>query len=624
MKRVLLGSFLVLALTACGGGGDTDTKPDGPRSSAVPDNNLGAFVAGLNDDGDFSGVQFAGTTPAAAQADYRRIVAGMVGLKPSVTASGTKLTWSWPLRGGTWTYTTTVTADGPDGPITWSPAVVSDTLTDPKAALKAVTVAPQRGDIMGAGGHALVTNRPVVVYGIDKTRVAKPAKAVRSARRLAQRLGIDADAYAKSVQAAGPRQFVEAITYRVAEAPLSKAAVAAIPGAVATRTDAPLAPTKAFAAPILGSVGPVTAEMVKKEPTTYHAGDTAGISGLEARYDDQLRGTPGMVVDRVAGDGTITQIFNTAPVDGKPLTTTLNLKLQTLAEQLLSGVKPASALVALRPSTGDILAAANGPGNGGLNLATYGRMPPGSTFKTVDSLAFLRGGMTPGSTVPCTTEITVDGKRFTNDSDYPSGATGNVSLATAIANSCNTAVISQRGKVSDQELASAAASLGFGTDHDTGFPAYFGQVPSAASETEKAADMIGQGKVLASPMVMASVIGAIQSGTSTVPRLIAGTDVKASGTPLSASEKASLKEIFRAVVTRGTGHGLADIPGKPIIAKTGTAEFDRDGKRLTHAWMIAAQGDLAVAVYIDEGVTGAETAGPIVEGFLRGAAKQVH
>ena len=77
--------------------------------------------------------------------------------------------------------------------------------------------------------------------------------------------------------------------------------------------------------------------------------------------------------------------------------------------------------------------------------------------------------------------------------------------------------------------------------------------------------------------------------------------------------------IFRDVVTNGTGAGLADVPGKPVIAKTGTAEFDRNGKRLTHAWMIAAQGDLAVAVYVDEGKTGAATAGPILEGFLRGA-----
>ena len=51
-----------------------------------------------------------------------------------------------------------------------------------------------------------------------------------------------------------------------------------------------------------------------------------------------------------------------------------------------------------------------------------------------------------------------------------------------------------------------------GVDHDLGFPAYFGNVVPPAGETEKAADLIGQGKILASPMVMATVIASIQSG----------------------------------------------------------------------------------------------------------------
>lgn len=75
--------------------------------------------------------------------------------------------------------------------------------------------------------------------------------------------------------------------------------------------------------------------------------------------------------------------------------------------------------------------------------------------------------------------------------------------------------------------------------------------------------------------------------------------------------------MLRAVVVSGSGRGLADIPGPPVIAKTGTAEFDREGKRLTHAWMVAAQGDLAVAVFVDVGDSGSRTAGPILEEFLR-------
>ena len=62
--------------------------------------------------------------------------------------------------------------------------------------------------------------------------------------------------------------------------------------------------------------------------------------------------------------------------------------------------------------------------------------------------------------------------------------------------------------------------------------------------------------------------------------------------------------MLRGVVTGGSGSGLADVPGPPVIAKTGTAEFERDGAILTHAWMIAAQGDLAVAVFVEEGVSG--------------------
>jgi cell division protein FtsI/penicillin-binding protein 2 len=65
--------------------------------------------------------------------------------------------------------------------------------------------------------------------------------------------------------------------------------------------------------------------------------------------------------------------------------------------------------------------------------------------------------------------------------------------------------------------------------------------------------------------------------------------------------------------------GLKSVPGAPVIAKTGTAEFMQNGKTRVHAWMVAAQGDLAVAVFVDTGSSGADTAGPIVKKFLIGA-----
>ena len=171
------------------------------------------------------------------------------------------------------------------------------------------------------------------------------------------------------------------------------------------------------------------------------------------------------------------------------------------------------------------------------------------------------------------------------------------------------------------DLADAAATLGLGIDHDLGFPAYFGQVPTPETETEAAADLIGQGTVLASPMVMATVMASIQAGQhGRAPPDRAGRRRRAPTPPRRCPAEAdALRSMLRTVVTSGSGSGLLDVPGPPVIAKTGTAEFDLDGKRLLHAWMVAAQGDLAVAVYVDVGQSGSRTAGPILEAFLRAA-----
>ena len=126
--------------------------------------------------------------------------------------------------------------------------------------------------------------------------------------------------------------------------------------------------------------------------------------------------------------------------------------------------------MAIRPSTGDLVAVASGPGSKGYNTATFGRYAPGSTFKVVSALALLRAGLTPQSRVSCPPTTVVDGKRFKNYDDYPSSGLGEISFEDALANSCNTAFIGQRDKLGPKSLAEAAAALGLGVDHDTGFP----------------------------------------------------------------------------------------------------------------------------------------------------------
>ena len=629
--RVAVTGTLVAGLVAVGGcnvlgGGPSADDAAGRLAKALSSGHLGT-------------VRFQGGT-STAQHDFTDLVGGLAAAPrtvkvDSVTTQGStataRLSYTWRLAGASkpWTYRTTARFHRTSS--AWTP-VWGPTLVHPQLRRGGhLTLSHQfggRADILGAHGVHLVTDRPVVRFGIDKAKL--PASREQStARGLAQTLDVDATSYAKRVEAAGPKAFVEALVLRVADArPLLARGVGDRPGVDVIRGEMPLGPTREFARALLGTVGPVSAEIVKASKGVYSAGDEAGLSGLEARYDEQLRGTPGVTVAAVAGGGSSRTLFHTDPVPGKPLRTTLDLHLQSLAEQALSGVGPASSLVAVRPSTGALLAAANGPGSKGYPTATLGRYAPGSTFKVVSSLALLRSGLGPASTMSCPPTTTVSGKRFKNYSDYPPSGIGRISLSTAVANSCNTAFVNERDAVSQADIADAAAALGLGVDHDTGFPSFFGSVPASENQaggtTGHAASMIGQGRVLASPMAMAAVAASVRAGHRVVPSLLPqvrtdGGHVEKPSHPLTGHEAAQLRGLMRGVVTRGSGVFLASVPGPPVLAKTGTAEFGDTPPLKTHAWMIAVHGDLAVAVFVDVGESGSGTAGPILDRFLRGA-----
>ncbi|MEJ7796293.1 MAG: penicillin-binding transpeptidase domain-containing protein [Nocardioides sp.] len=622
LPTLLPGLAVVLALGACSNPLEQDSGPD-PEPVAT------ALADGLAA-GDLTDVTFTGDAGAAKE--YDAIAEGMGELSPTVavaevsepdeageTATAT-LGWSWPVSEQDWTYTAEATLTLVDGAwaVEWEPAIVEPSLR-PGGALDLTGVTAGRGEILGAGGQPLVTDRPVTRFGIDKSAVPA-ASATESARALAALVDIDVASYVERVEASGEEAFVEAIVLRREDVPVELGSgYPRIKGALAIRDTLPLAPTREFAAPILGTVGEPTAEMIEEDPERYALGQQVGLSGLQLRYDEQLVGTPGVVVNRVSSDGQEKELFGEDAAPGQPLELTLDPGLQVSAERLLASVGPASALVAIKPSTGAIVAAANGPGTDGYNMATFGLFAPGSTFKSVSSLALLRAGLTPDGATQCTNSIVVDGKRFENYDDYPSSGIGSIPFRTALANSCNTAFIDERTRLDGTGLGDAAASLGMGVDHDLGFPAYFGSVPPATSETEAAADMIGQGKVLASPMTMATVIASVQAGSTVLPTLIPAYDVEQADVPaLESGEATTLREMLRGVVTSGSGALLADVPGAPVIAKTGTAEYVAgNGQLRTHAWMIAAQGDLAVAVFVRDGQSGSSTAGPILEAFLR-------
>ena len=130
----------------------------------------------------------------------------------------------------------------------------------------------------------------------------------------------------------------------------------------------------------------------------------------------------------------------------------------------------------------------------------------------------------------------------------------------------------------------------------------------------RAAAMIGQDRITATPLAMAGVAAAVADGRWRRPRLVASDRAQA-GPALPGREVATLRTLMREVVTRGSGTALASVPGE-AAGKTGTAEFGGGDPPETHAWSIAYRGDLALAVLVERGRSGGSVAAPLAAKFF--------
>lgn len=139
-------------------------------------------------------------------------------------------------------------------------------------------------------------------------------------------------------------------------------------------------------------------------------------------------------------------------------------------------------------------------------------------------------------------------------------------------------------------------------------------------QDSEAAATIGQGRVLASPAAMAQLAATIARGSWAAPRLVL--QPTPTGSPPAAQPDgerlAAVRDLMRGVVEGGTASALADVPGPPVHAKTGTAEDGTESPPRTHAWVIGFSGDLAFAVLVEDGSSGGAAAVPVAEAFLRG------
>ncbi|MFG2799528.1 penicillin-binding transpeptidase domain-containing protein [Streptomyces pseudovenezuelae] len=342
------------------------------------------------------------------------------------------------------------------------------------------------------------------------------------------------------------------------------------------------------------------------------------LDGLREKYGKKAGGKAGIElrVIRAKGskssDKTLVELSKGTP---GTVRTTLNPKLQAAAEaQVAKQAK--SSVVVLRPSTGEILAVANA--GHGFNTAFQGSLAPGSTMKVVTSSLLIEKDLASADKPhPCPKYVTYGGWKFQNDDKFEiKGGTFKASFA----RSCNTAFISQAGKLDNDSLTKQAQQV-FGLSMNNwaiGVPSFDGSVP-VQSAAQKAASLIGQGGVRMNPLNMASVSATIESGTFRQPYLVSPSvdhrTLATASRTMSSGTLSQLRELMAYTAGYGTAaEAMSGVYGN-VGAKTGSAEVD--GQKKPNGWFTAYRGDLAAAGVVQAGGHGGDTAGPIVAALLK-------
>ncbi|MER5216743.1 penicillin-binding transpeptidase domain-containing protein [Streptomyces sp. NPDC002838] len=345
------------------------------------------------------------------------------------------------------------------------------------------------------------------------------------------------------------------------------------------------------------------------------------LDGLREKYGKTAGGKAGVELRVIRGksaksaessDKTLLELSKGTPGTVK---TTLDPALQAAAENQVAK-KARSSVVVLRPSTGEILAAANA--SKGFNVAFQGSLAPGSTMKVITSSLLIEKGLASADkTHPCPKYFTYGGWKFQNDDKFE---IKDGTFKASFARSCNTAFISQAPELKNDDLTKQAQQVfGLGLNNwAIGVPSFDGAVP-VQSQAQMAASLIGQGAVRMNPLNMASVSATVQAGTFHQPYLVSPSvdnrKLATASRTMSATALSQLRELMSYTAAYGTAaEAMSGVTGN-VGAKTGSAEVD--GQKKPNGWFTAYRGDLAAAGVVQQGGHGGETAGPIVAALLK-------
>ena len=336
-----------------------------------------------------------------------------------------------------------------------------------------------------------------------------------------------------------------------------RAAIQARDGTIIAQGEQRLSELGPIASEIAGRLGPAPPE--REEELARRGvpeGTPVGLTGLERTFDERLAGKPGGTLRAGAR-----VLARSEPAAGAAVRTTIDPKVQEAAVNALAG--RFGGIAVMRPRDGEVLALAG--------IAYSAPQPPGSTFKIVTLAGLLDAGVVErNAKFPVETKTTLEGVELENANGEACGG----SLRASFAESCNSVFAPLGADLGAERLVATAEKFGF--NEAPGLPgAARSTIPAAAEVGDDLAvgsTAIGQGKVLATPLLMADVASAIaQGGRRPKPTLLKGAGGVA-GRATTPETARFIARAMRSVVTDGTGIGAA-VPGVKVAGKTGTAEL---------------------------------------------------
>ncbi|WP_344899665.1 penicillin-binding transpeptidase domain-containing protein [Actinomadura meridiana] len=480
--------------------------------------------------------------------------------------------------------------------IIWSPSIIHTKLK-PGQRLAVVTEVPERAPITDSQGRPMLREVGAYMAGVFPGQLADPQKTLTVLAKQTKIDGgrrLDAERLLGRVQSAPPQDFLPLLTLQVPTHNKLIQRLKHVPGIEFRAVRAPIAP--AYAPELVGSLGPATADRLQQVGAPYQPGDTIGVSGIQLLQQRRLAGTPTIRVVAQDETGRNTEELRSWPGQ-KPqeVQTTLDPGYQQRADFALRDVPSPASMVMTQPSTGAVLAVSN-HGTGGRNLAFEGSYPPGLTFGIVSAEAlFSKAGMNQTTETTCPSSVTIGGTTFTNKARKDSN------FATHFAASCKTTLAQLSTKLDAQTLLKEAGQFGIGQSWGLTVPAFNGSIPTPANDGEKAAAMIGEGRVRVSPLAMALVAATAQNGSWRPPYVLKDVPKAPGQTPppqyLQAEPVASLKKVLGHTAKYGNARGArvsSDVVGVAAL----TTYKDGDRTR-TVSWFVGAAGDRAFAIAVE-------------------------